>query len=301
MVIVWSFSFIIVDIALEFVPPLSIALYRFIIASATFLLIDLYLKLRKRRRKTETNEFNVIDNLKFSRNNWILIFFSSFAGVSLFFLAQYSAIETIGPSLPALIVCLLAPVIITILALIFFNEKLNSLKISGFLLATIGGFFLITGGDLTNLTPESPNFIGYIFAIITPFLWAMYSIMTKKIIKNSNSNIKMLKYIAYFGTVELFIFVLINNELQVFVLNFFNLILFLCALYVGIGCYILGYYIWQKSQQKLKSSKAASFLYIEPFITLLFSLLLQRSESIVLWNIIGGVIVLVAVLVINYK
>jgi len=125
--------------------------------------------------------------------------------------------------------------------------------------------------------------------------------MTKKIIKNGNSNFKMLKFIAYIGTAELFIFVLINNELQVFVLNFFNLILFLCALYVGIGCYILGYYIWQKSQLKLKSSKAASFLYIEPFITLLFSVLLQRSESIVLWNIIGGVIVLVAVLVINYK
>jgi len=64
---------------------------------------------------------------------------------------------------------------------------------------------------------------------------------------------------------------------------------------------VLGYYIWQNSQKLLKSSKVASFLYIEPFLTLIFSFLLQRSETILLWNIIGGVIVLIAVLIINYK
>ena len=111
----------------------------------------------------------------------------------------------------------------------------------------------------------------------------------------------MLKYIGYLGMVELLIFVLINNEIQIFLSNLFNPILLLCALYTGILCYIIGYYIWQNSQVKLKSSKVASFLYVEPFITLLFSLLLQRSETIVIWNIVGGLIVLVAVLIINYK
>jgi drug/metabolite transporter (DMT)-like permease len=80
-----------------------------------------------------------------------------------------------------------------------------------------------------------------------------------------------------------------------------NVVVLLSALYTGIGCYIIGYYIWQNSQLKLKSSKAASFLYIEPFITLLFSSLLKRTETILVWNIIGGIIVLLAVLVINYK
>ena len=99
----------------------------------------------------------------------------------------------------------------------------------------------------------------------------------------------------------MFIFVLINGEITIFIENFFNISLFLSALYLGLGCYVLGYYIWQNSQQKLLSSKVASFLYIEPFLTLLFSILLHRSETIVLWNIIGGIIVLIAVLIINYK
>ena len=298
MIIMWSFSFVVVDIALEFIPPLSIAFYRFIIASFAFLIIDIYLKLRRNKGPVDNNKIE--KSSKFIKNDWILMILASFTGISFFFLAQYSAIQIIGPSLPALFVCLLAPIVITILALIFFNEKVNVLKIVGFLIASIGGFLLITGGNLGNLTPDSPSFIGYIFALITPLLWAIYSTATKKVIQ-TNSNIKMLKYIAYLGTIELFFFVLINNELLIFITNFFNIIVLLTALYTGIGCYILGYYIWQNSQLKLKSSKAASFLYIEPFITLLFSFLLQRSESILIWNIIGGIVVLIAVLIINYK
>ncbi|MHA2391964.1 MAG: DMT family transporter [Promethearchaeota archaeon] len=296
MVIIWSFSFVVVDIAVEFMPASSIALYRFIIASLTFVIIDIYLKIRKKK-----NFNNISDKSgKFTKNDWLFIIMASISGVSLFFFAQYTAIEIIGPSLPALFVCLLAPVVITILALIFFKEKLNFFKIIGFIIASIGGFLLVTGGNLDTLTPDSPNFIGYIFALITPILWGIYSTVTKKITENKSS-IVMLKYIAYIGTIELLILVLANNEFFIFLKNFFNIIIFLCGIYLGILSYIIGGYIWQNSQATLKSSKVASFLYIEPFITLLFSFLLKRSEIIVIWNIIGGIIVLVAVFIINYK
>ncbi|MFW9821154.1 MAG: DMT family transporter [Candidatus Thorarchaeota archaeon] len=296
MVVIWGFSFVIVDIAVEFIPPLSIALYRFLIASFSFLLIDLYFKLKKKRETNSTNNFKK----KFSSNEWILLLLASFTGISFFFLFQYSSIHIIGPSLPALFVCLITPVIITILALFIFKEKLNKFKVVGFIIATLGGFLLITGGNINNLTPFSPNFLGYIFALMTPILWAIYSTITKKISKNTSSN-TMNKYIAYIGTIELIIFVLINGEFILFIQNFLNLTLFLCSAYLGVICYVLGYYIWQDSQKKLDSSKAASFLYIEPFLTLIFSFLLQRSETIVLWNIIGGIIVLFAVLIINYE
>jgi drug/metabolite transporter (DMT)-like permease len=295
MVIIWGFSFVVVDIAVEFMSPLSVALYRFIVASLTFIIIDIYLKIT--RKNTKNKEIN---RVSYSGNDWIKIIISSFTGVSFFFFAQYSAINIIGPSLPALFVCLLAPVIITFLALIFFKEKLSTTKVIGFIIASIGGFLLITGGSLNKLSPENPNFLGYLFAIITPFLWAIYSTLTKKIAPNG-SQLTMLKYIAYMGTLELFIFVFFNSELTIFISNMFNLTLILCVIYIGIFCYILGYYIWQNSQLKLNSSKVASFLYIEPFITLLLSTIFRRSETIVVWNIIGGLIVLIAVLIINYK
>ncbi|MFW9971136.1 MAG: DMT family transporter [Candidatus Odinarchaeota archaeon] len=296
MVILWSFSFVVADIAIEFIPPLSIALYRFVIASISLIFIDIYFNLRKKR---EPNSNNVIKK-KFSKNEWTLLMLASFTGVSIFLLFQYYSIEIIGPSLPALSVCLITPVIITILALIFFKEKVNIFKILGFIIATIGGFLLITGGNINNLAPDSSNFLGYLFALSTPVLWAIYSTATKRLSKRISSG-TMNKYIAYIGTLELIFFALINGEFTIFIQNILNISLFLCAVYLGLGCYVIGYYIWQNSQKVLKSSKVASFLYIEPFLTLLFSLLLQRSETIVLWNIIGGLIVLVAVLIINYE
>ena len=300
MVFLWGFSFIIVDIAIEFIPPLSIALYRFIIASIGFILMDLYLKLTKKEKTSESPTLK--EEQTFSKQDWIIIFFASLTGISMFYLAQYNAIQLVGPSLPALFVCLLAPVIISILSLVLYDEKLSKIKIAGFIIATVGAFLLITGGDLANLTPQSQNFEGYMWALLTPILWSIYSVITKKVsMSKKNSELKLIKYISYLGCIELFIFVVINGELIIFIENFLNLTLFLCALYLGIGCYIIGYYIWQKSQNSLKSSNVASFLYIEPFLTLLLSFLFQRSETILLWNILGGIIVLVAVLIINYK
>ena len=296
MVCIWGFSFVLVDIAIQFIPPLSIALYRFLIASLTYLVIDIVLSIRKHISKHEKGHEA---RVKYSKNDLILLILSSLCGVSVFFLIQYTSIELVGPTLPALFVCLLSPLFISMLALIFFDEKLTLLRIIGFIISSIGAFFLITGGDIKNLIVSSPNFLGYFLALLTPVLWSLYSTFTKKISKKQ-SDMKLNKYISYFGTFELLIFVLINNEIKIFLENIFNLFIILSGIYLGIGCYVLGYYIWQHSQNTLKSFRVASFLYIEPFITLLFSIMLQRTDVLVIWNIFGGVIVLVGVMIINY-
>ncbi|TFG09591.1 MAG: hypothetical protein EU535_08945 [Promethearchaeota archaeon] len=298
MIIMWSFSFIIVDIGIEFITPLSLAFYRFIIASVIFGIIDLFAFLKRRYSSNISNKKK--ENFSFNKENILSLIAASLSGVSLFFFSQYLAIGLIGPSLPALFVCLLAPIIISVFALIFFNERLTKIKILGIIIATVGSFFLITGGDITNILPNSPNFVGYVLALVTPLLWAIYSTISKYLIKKSTS-IKINKYISYLGLIELFLFVLISNEIGVFFLNFRNIIVFLCALYLGLGSYVIGYYIWQYSQTKLNSLKVASFLYIEPFFTLIFSFLLSRNEVIILGNIIGGLIVLIAVIIINYE
>ena len=293
MIFLWSFNFIVVDIAVDFIPVLSISLYRFLLASIAFLLIDLYLKFTKKKIKN-----NSATKEKITKNHWILIIGATFIGQSLYFVTLYGAVDLIGPSLPALFVCLLSPIIIAILAIFLFDEALNRLKVIGFFIATIGGFLLVTGGNLSNLTPASPNFLGYILALITPLQWGIYTIITKKLCKD-NSTFDILKYICYIATIELFFYVLAAGELQVFIANLFTPAVVLSVLYISLVCHVIGYFIWQYSQQQLESSKVASFLYIEPFITLIFSMILQRQETIVLWNIIGGLIVLFAVLIIN--
>ena len=298
MITFWGLSFIIVHIAVEYIPPLSVALYRLTVASISFLIIDVYLKFRK-KKALNTDVMNPTPTMNF----WILILLASFSGISLYLFFLYSAVEIIGPSIPALSDCLVSPVIIAIFSLIFFREKLNKKKIIGFILASIGSYFLITGGDIKKFTPESPSFLGYIFILLTPLLWATYSTVIKKLEKSyeSQSDFRILKFITYLGCLELFIFVVISNQLHIFLNNFLNIVLILCGVYLGLICFVFGYYTWNYSQKKLQSSKVASFLYIEPFITLFFSFIFQRIETILLLNIIGAIIVLIGVVIINYK
>ncbi len=301
MITIWSFSFVFVDIATkDFIDPLPLAFYRFIVSSISFIVLDFYSLICSRNnvssKKVESNETHSTLN----KSDWFLLFISSFTGVSMFFYIQYTSIQLIGPSLPALLVCLLAPILITVFSLLFFNEKLTKLKIFGFTLASVGAFLLITGGDISNLLPSSPNFIGYILALTTPILWAVFSIASKQLTKKI-SYYTLLKIISYLGAIELLIFLIATFQIENFFLNLLNPIVLITALYLGLGCYVIGYYIWHKSQRELESSKAASFLYIEPFLTLLLSFIFQRNEIIVAMNIIGGIIVVLAVILINYE
>ncbi len=301
MIFLWGFSFIIVDIAMEFVTPLSIALYRLIIASILLIFINLYL----RKKNNKNSDLNVERHTKegTEKNYWMYIMLASLTGVSLYLFIIYSAISLIGPSLPVLADCLINPILITILSLAIFKEKLSKNKVIGFIIASLGAYLLITGGNIGVLQPNSPNFFGYILALLAPLVWSFYTIAIKKIkqFEGSRTDFQNLKNISIFGCIEFFILIIITGQVNIFVNNFFNLIVFLCALYLGLGAFVIGYYIWNYSLKKMKSSSVASFLYLQPFITLILSIIFQRNDVIGLWNIVGGLIIMVALVIINYK
>jgi len=301
MIFFWGFSFIVVDIAMDFVTPLSIALYRLIIAATTLIIIDIFLKMKNNKKTPIT--FDKTINKGSERNYWLYIVLASLGGVSMYLFVIYSAISLIGPSLPVLVDCLINPILITLLSLVIFKEKLSKNKVVGFIIASFGAFLLITGGNIGVLQPNSPNFLGYILALLAPLMWSFYTIAIKKVkqFDSSRTDFQNLKNVSIFGVIEFFILVIISGQLNIFLNNFLNIIVFLCALYLGLGAFVIGYYIWSYSLKKLRSSSVASFLYLQPFITLLLSMLFQRNDVIGLWNIIGGLIVMVALVIINYK
>ena len=301
MIFFWGFSFIVVDIAMDFVTPLSIALYRLIIAATSMILIDLYLRNKNSKRIALTFDKTIHNGSE--RSYWLYIVLASLAGVSLYLFIIYSAISLIGPSLPVLADCLINPILITLLSLVIFKEKLSKNKVIGFIIASFGAFLLITGGNIGILQPSSPNFLGYILALLAPLMWSFYTIAIKKVkqFDSSRTDFQNLKNISIFGSIEFFILIIITGQLNIFLINFLNLIVFLCALYLGLGAFVIGYYIWSYSLRKLKSSSVASFLYLQPFITLILSIIFQRNDVIAIWNLIGGVIIIAALVIINYK
>jgi len=304
MVLIWSLTFIIVDNLTVFLTPITIALYRFIVASVAFAVISPFEKLIKKNNAPMNDNQKNLDsinelktNIDSRKRDFLKILICSVIGGSLFFYIQYTSIELIGPSTSALIVCLLSPIFIAILSLIYFNEKLNLLKIGGFVLASIGTIILISRGDLNNINIFSQNIIGTLFGLSMPILWAIYSTLLKDLSKRYKTS-KIMRYIIYFGTIELFIFVILMGELYIFVENFFNLYIFINIAYISILAYAFGQFLWAYSLKKLESSKVASFLYAEPFLTLLFSFILGIEQNILI-PLFGGILILIAVIIIS--
>ena len=301
MIFFWGFSFIVVDIAMDFVTPLSIALYRLIIAAVSMIIIDLYLRKKNNNKIALTIDKDI--NKGSERNYWLYIILASLAGVSLYLIVIYSAISLIGPSLPVLVDCLINPILITLLSLVIFKEKLSKNKVIGLTIASFGAFLLITGGNIGVLQPNSPNFLGYILALLAPLMWSFYTIAIIKVkqFDSSRTDFQNLKNVSIFGAIEFLILNIITGQLNIFLNNFLNPIVFLCALYLGLGAFVIGYYIWSYSLKKLRSSSVASFLYLQPFITIILSIIFQRNDVVGFWNVIGGLIVMAALVIINYK
>ncbi len=304
MVLIWSLTFIIVDNLTVFLTPITIALYRFIVASVAFAAITPFEKLiRKNNPPMNDSQINLVNKYELKtkiysrKRDFLKILICSFIGGSLFFYIQYTSIELIGPTTSALIVCLLSPIFIAILSLIFFNEKLNFMKIGGFVLASIGTIILISRGDLSNIDFFSQNFIGILFGLSMPILWAIYITLLKDLSKRYKTS-QIMRYIIYLGTLELFIFVILMGEMDIFIENFFNFYVFINIVYISILAYAFGQFIWAYSLKKLESSKVASFLYAEPFLTLLFSFILGIEQEILV-PLIGGILILIAVIIIT--
>jgi len=76
MVIFWGFSFVIVHIAIDYIPALSIALYRLVVASFSFFIIDIYQKFKKKSVLKES-QLNLQLNHKPPKHFWILIILAS--------------------------------------------------------------------------------------------------------------------------------------------------------------------------------------------------------------------------------
>lgn len=306
LIVFWSFSFIIVDNLINFLTPITIAFYRFIIASFALLLITFFEKIWKKKNSSMKNDQEIsknneeiINNLNLKKNDYVLILACSFLGGSLFYIVQYNAIELIGPSTSALLVCLLSPIFIMILSIIFFKEKLNYLKIIGFILATIGTLILMTRGDINNLNLFSQNLFGNLLGIGQPIIWAAYSILLKKLTKKLTPA-QTMRYVIYIGTIELFLFVIFLGELPIFFENFLNPIVILNVAYLAIIASVIGGILWASSMKKLEASKVASFLYAEPFLTLLFSFVLGIEHEILI-PLFGGILILIAVITISYS
>jgi len=198
--------------------------------------------------------------------NWILLFEAyKYTTVSVATLSYY-----------------FAPVIVTLVCPVLFQEKLTGKQIICFVMSTLG-LVLITGiGDVGG----GRGLIGILFGLGAAVFYATVVLLNKFIKNVEGIHRTFLQFLA--AIVILLPYVLMTSGVTLGTLNgigWGNLLI------VGLVHTGITYCMYFSSLKELPGQKAAILSYIDPLVAVLISVTVL-NETMTLWQVIGGILIL---------
>ncbi len=265
-VFIWGITFISTKILLTELTPVEILFYRFIIAYIVLFLI--YPKIQKSIKLREE----------------LLFFGLGVTGVTFYFLFENIALQFSLASNVSLLISA-APILTAIVAhFTVGDEKLSPRLIEGFIVAMAGIALVVFNGKLVlQLNP-----VGDMLAILAALVWAIYSVLLKKIGPDWHP-VYVVRKTFFYGLLTtvpwLFWF---KDDLKVgHHLGFpvvFN------VLFLGLIASALCYVMWNQSVKRIGVVKSGNYIYLVPLVTMIASVLVLK-EKVNGWMILGGLLI----------
>ena len=242
----------------EYVPPISLAFWRWTIV---FLLLLPF-------------TFNSLKkNFKFVKQEYKKIFFIGSMGCGVcgafpFLAGQTTTVTNMG------IIYSSSPIFIILISCIFFKEQINFFRIIGLTSCLIGVLVIIIKGDLSLLISLKFT-IGDLWMLASAIGWALYSIY----LFYWKTNLRIFDrftLIAFFGAVSLFPFYLMEETLLV--RTVFNKDFFIWVLFAAISPGIIAFTLYTIVQKKLGASVTGFTLYIFTVYSAIYGFLLFNEQ-----------------------
>jgi drug/metabolite transporter (DMT)-like permease len=254
-IIIWGTTFISTKILLNDFTPIEILFFRFILGLVALMIVYPH-RMRVGKRKHE-----------------LLFAAAGLCGVTLYYLLENIAL-TFTMASNVGVICSLAPFFTAIAAFLFLKEE--PLRINffiGFVVAMVG-IYLISFSGASNF---KINPLGDLLAVVATMVWAVYSILTRKISSFGYNSLlttrKMFFYGILFMIPTLFFFDF-KLELARFAnsVNLFNL------LFLGLGACALCFVTWNFAVKVLGPVKTSIYIYMIPVITVVTSVIVLHEK-----------------------
>jgi drug/metabolite transporter (DMT)-like permease len=276
-IIIWGTTFISTKVLLKDFAPIEILVFRFIIGYITLLLIYPH----------SVKTLNLKQELLFIG--------AGLCGVTLYFLLENIALTyTLATNVGVIIS--IAPFFTAVFAYMFLDsEKPTKCFFIGLIVAVIGIIFIQLNGDFVfKLNP-----LGDILAILAAIVWAVYSIIMKKIGQFQYNTIGCTRKVFFYGLLFMipaaFMF---DFKLQLD--RFAKLSNLMNILYLGFGASALCFVTWNWSVKVLGVVKTSIYIYMVPIITAVASAVILQ-ECINGFSIIGIVLTLLGLFISDGK
>lgn len=207
-------------------------------------------------------------------------------GICLYYLLENIALTHTMASNVGIIISV-APFFTAILSHIFLKEeqKLQANFFAGFGLAMLGILLISFNGSKLQLNP-----LGDLLALLAAFIWAVYSILTKKISGYRYHTIHTTRRVFCYGILwmipALFLF-----DFRLDVQRFVNPVSLLNIIYLGLGASAICFVTWNYSVKTLGAIETSVYIYMVPVITVVTSVIVLK-ENITILAGVGTVLTL---------
>ena len=170
------------------------------------------------------------------------------------------------------------------------RERISPFFFIGFLIAFLGILLINLNGSRMDLNPK-----GDILALAAAFIWAIYSILCRKINSYGYSVVQSTRRTFFYGLlfmIPIFIASGASFDLTGFkdFKNLFNLV------FLGLGASAISFVTWNYSVSRLGAIKTSVYIYLIPVVTIVFSAIFL-SEPITPMIIAGTVMTLAGLIV----
>ncbi|WP_461256900.1 DMT family transporter, partial [Treponema sp. R80B11-R83G3] len=270
-IIFWSLAYVFTRLALRYFSPLSLGFLRYLIASLFLIIFAFFVKIK------------IPDK---SDIKWFII--AGFFGFFFYIIVFNKGSVTVSASTASLVIAL-TPIITTLLARIFFKEKLKIVYYIAIIIEFIGV------GVMTLMDGIFSINIGLIWLILASISISFYNILQRKMTKKY-SPIQASIISIWFGTILLFVFLpsSIVEIKNVPIIQIFYLII------LGIFSTAIAYISWTYAFSKSKNtSSVTNYMFLTPFLTTILGIILAKeipNRS----TIIGGTIIMVGMFIYNF-
>ncbi|MBD5515644.1 MAG: DMT family transporter [Lachnospiraceae bacterium] len=268
-IIIWGTTFISTKVLLTDFKPVEILFLRFIMGY-----LALFLVCPRRLKTVDCGQ----------EMTFVL---AGLCGICLYYLLENIALTYTMASNVGVIISV-APFFTAILSRLFLKSegKLRANFFIGFVVAMAGVALISFNGSEMELNP-----VGDILAVLAAFVWACYSILTRKISSFGYPVIITTRRTFFYGILfmvpALFFF-----EFRIDPERFADMTYLLNILYLGLGASALCFVTWNLAVKTLGAVKTSVYIYMVPVITVVTSVLVLKEP--VTWISVVGTVMAVA-------
>lgn len=271
IILFWASAYIGIRVGLSCYSPGAMALLRYLVASVCMFFIYAY-------------------TLKFRRIPWRDLLGTAVLGIfgfSIYNIGLNYGELTLSAGITSFVIGQM-PVVLTLVGIIFFQDRLTKMGWIGTIISFFGILFIAVGKT------HGLHFdIGIFYVFIATLSGAVYSILQKSLFKRMHP-IEFTTFAIWFGTLGLMIY--LPDLLQE--IPKASYIATLSVVYNGIFPAAIGYLLWSYINDKWRTSQSASLLYVVPIVaTLLGWLLLHETPNII--ELGGGLLALLGCFIVK--